>query len=144
MTFTDKDVTQFIVGAIYFRDQCRSGLRDSDWVREGIVRLIEEGFWNDSHIAALAGYARQSVSKLGRGRERPAQRPRGGTLDPGCLDLILELRAAVLAGKEASPGLVASAVKTGTSTRLIARLSGVRIGVVLYQQRRLKDGDGNG
>lgn len=134
---SEDQITVRIVQAIAVRDKVAEGINTQEWVREQVLQMVEEGFWNDSHIAAITGYARQSVSKMSRGAVRPAERPAGGTLDPRALDVILELRGAVLAGRDANAALVQAAIATGTSTKLIARLTGIGIGAVLYQQRKM-------
>lgn len=132
------DLTLAILDAINVRNRVRSGLDGPEWVRQQLIRLVEEGLWSDPQIAALCQYARQSVAKIAAGVERPAQRPMGGALDVGSLDLILELRGAVVRGVDPSPLLIQGVIKTGTSTKLVSRLTGISLGVVLYQQRKMQ------
>lgn len=127
-----------LLDAIYVRDQSRSGMAERKWVVSQIVRLASEDMWTDSQIAAIVGYApgsvRRQVSKAGVRKGRTS--PEGGLLNASALDIMLALTGELT--KEQRANLLTEAVKTGTSTKLISRVCGVRLGLVLYQQRKLK------
>lgn len=134
-----------IITAIGVRDRCRSGLVDKAWVNARTHEFIEDGFWSDGQIAAIIGWTRAYVwhqrRKLGKSEgHAPAQR---GVLVPSSLDILLEVSA--LSGKLTAQqrALLGEAVRMGTSTKLIAVLTGLSLGQILYIQRGLKeDGDG--
>lgn len=132
------EINEYLTHAIDVRNKVEAGTESQEWVRARVLEMVEAGFWNDSQIAAICGYARQTVPKMARGVVRPAERPAGGRLAPKVLDVLLELRGATSQGRKPNPSLLRQAIETGTSTKLIARLSGAPIGVVLYQQRKAK------
>lgn len=122
-----------LMDAIYVRNECNSGIRDRKWVVEQIHRLASEKNWSPSQIAAIVGYAPQTVrKKLGTLESKPE----GGKLNPAALDIMLTLMGTVT--HEQRGHLLAAAIATGTSTRLIARITGIPLGTVLYQQRLAK------
>lgn len=131
-------IEEQLVLAIHIRDRVAAGTESQSWVRTKVLELVADGFWNDPQIGAICGYSRQQVGKMAREASavRPSERPAGGRLAPEVLDLLLELRGSTSQGSEPNALKVLKAVRTGTSTRLIARLTGVPIGVILYQQRK--------
>lgn len=122
-----------LLDAIYVRNECRSGIRPRTWIAEQIDRLAREKNWSPSQIAAIVGYAPQTVRK----RIGPLEsKPEGGKLDPAALDILLALMGNVNAEQQGN--LLTAAIATGTSTRLIARVTGIPLGTVLYRQRLAK------
>lgn len=122
-----------LLDAIYVRNQCRSGIRPRKWIVEQIERLADEKNWSPAQIAAIVGYAPQTVRKRLGARE---SRVEGGKLSPAALDIMLSLMGTVSSDQQAN--LLEAVIATGTSTRLIARVTGIPLGTVLYRQRVMK------
>jgi len=129
---------QALLDAIYVRNKVNSGMADRQWIVEQIVRLASEEVWTDPQIGAIVGYAPGSVRRqVVRANARVGQKPiEGGKLNASALDLMLTLTGDV--NKVQQANLLTETIKTGTSTKLIARVTGISLGLVLYQQRKLK------
>lgn len=134
-------IEEVLVDAIAVRDMVASGLQDRSWTRAQIIRLVEAGWWSDGQVAAITGYTRQAVGSICRDAVRPSPAPQGGTLASGALDLLLTLRGATSQGEDPNASLLSTAIATGTSTKLISRLTGIRLGQVLYCQRKMKENE---
>lgn len=130
-----------VLAAVNLRNRCATGLESVDWIKEQAAALVEAGFWNESQIAEICGLTRQAVSTMARRGEavRPAERPQGGKLVAGALDAILELQGQVKSGRGYSREILRRVISTGTSTKLISRLTDIPIGTILYEQRKLKE-----
>ena len=129
-----------VFAAIKLRNDVDSRLHGPEFVREQILALVEIGFWNDSQIAEIVGYKRQSVSELAERSkvERLSKPLQAGRLDRRALDAILALQGQAVASTGVSGDLLSEVVATGTGTRLINALTGIPMGKILYQQRKLK------
>lgn len=140
MTLEERIVKVF--AAIKLRNDVDSGLRDAEYIREQILALVEIGFWNDSQIAEIVGYKRQSVSELAeRWKTQRLSKPlQPGRLDRKALDAILTLQGQTSLSTDHSAALLQAVVASKTSTRLINALTDISMGQILYQQRKLKKG----
>lgn len=127
-----------LLDAINVRNEVDKGVRSKEWVEEQAQRLISEGFWSDGQVASIISYSSAWVGKVRRdtGARSPEERPGGGTLNRVSLDALLELSS-----PDSGPirgTLIRAVISDGTGTRLISRLTGVPLGQVLYQQRKMK------
>lgn len=128
-----------LVDAINVRNEIDKGIHDGDWVREQALRLAQAGVLNDSHIACLLDYSRSWVSALVRREKARAgqEQPEGGTLNRDSLDVMLTLAGGV--DGPAQGRLLQELIAQGNGTRLISRFTGISIGTILYQQRKMKE-----
>lgn len=128
-----------LVDAINVRNEIDKGVHDNEWIREQALRLAREGVLNDSHIACLLDYSRSWVSALVRRQKARIgqQPPEGGALNRDSLDVLLTLAGGVEG--PAQGALLRQAIAQGNGTRLISRFTGISIGTILYQQRKMKE-----
>jgi len=126
-----------VTAAVNCRDRIASGAYAPEEVPVLIHRMIDDGFWSNAQIASIVGWRRQAVGKMARDAQRLSKPLRNGTLHAGALDVILLLQQQARAGTGTNDLLLSAAVSTGTSTKLISHLTGISLGKVLYQKRKL-------
>lgn len=128
---------QIIVEAIALRDAVRAGRLSRKEVRARVRREFSAGTWSRGQLASIVGYTEQGVGGIVRGAVRPSPAPVGGHLAVESLDLVLTLRGA--ATDEARRNLLDACIATGTSTRLLARMTGRPLSTITYRKARLKE-----
>jgi hypothetical protein len=127
---------QILLEAIALRDAVRAGRMSRREIQERVRREFTAGTWSRGQLAAIVGYTEQGVGGIIRGAVRPSQRPVGGHLAVGTLDLALQLRGAVT--REQERNLLDTCITLGTSTRLLARMTGRPLSTVAYRKARMK------
>lgn len=126
-----------LLHAIQVRNQVNSGMVGRSWIQEQVCKLAQENVWTDAQIGAIVNYTPGAVRRIVAKRNaRTSEPPEGGVLVAPALDIMLALTGKL--EKEHRANLLAEAIKTGTSTKLISRVCDIPLGSVLYQQRRLK------
>lgn len=129
---------QHLVRAIAIRGEVDRGTLDKKQVVDRVKALARDGCFSDAQIAAIVRYSRGWV--VGHTRAVRAASglpsPAGGVLERDSLDLLLTLTGDLPEDQRAN--LLQAVIGMGTGTRLISRLTGVTLGTVLYQQRRMK------
>lgn len=126
-----------IVEAIGLRDAVKGGKLSRRQIQHRVRELWKGGYWSPSQIGAIVGYTPAGVRSIVRDAVGPSERPEGGTLDPACLDLLLALYGAQT--RQQRQNLLAACIRTGTSTRLIARLSGYPKSTVAHHKTKMKE-----
>lgn len=127
---------QILLEAIALRDAVRAGRLSRKEIQQRVHREFTAGHWSRAQIAAIVGYTTQGIGRMLRDAERPAAAPVGGTLHTECLDLALALYGAQTA--EQRRNLLDACIRTGTSTRLIARITNRPLSTVTYRKARMK------
>lgn len=128
---------QIIVEAIALRDAVKAGRMSRKDISRRVMREYVAGNWAPSQIAAIVGYTPQGVGYIIRGSVRRGETPAGGTLNADCLDLVLALHGAHTDDQRRN--LLDACIRTGTSTRLIARMTGRPLSTITYRKTRMKE-----
>lgn len=127
---------QILVEAIALRNAVREGRMSRQEIRRRVMREFVAGHWSIGQLGTIVGYTSQGISRMVRGAVRPSPAPVGGSLHADCLDIALALYGAQTA--EQRRNLIDECISTGTSTRLIARITGVPLSTVSYRKSRMK------
>jgi len=130
-----------ILEAIALRNKVAASLMSSTEVEKAVRSLAEGGVWTDVQIAGFIGYSRPYVWKITHPvrAEVGTADLGGGRVPSACLDMLLELSAVKGALSDANRNLLSEVIRMGCSTRMIARVTNLRIGQVLYVQRKMAE-----
>ncbi len=131
--------TEVVVKSIWLRDKARSGLLSSKEIRAETVKLAMCSEWNPTQLAAIIGWHRSTLQKWMQEVDRPHEPLQGGVVVAAALDLVLSLQGAVANNQEPPRSIIRAAVESGFSTKLLAHLTGISLGTILYQQRKLRE-----
>lgn len=131
--------TEVVVKSIWLRDAAKGGKLSRKEVRAEVIKLAKCSDWNARQMAAIIGWHRSTLQDMLRDVDRPYQSLQGGTVIAGALDLVLSLQGAVANKQEPPRSIIRATVKSGFSTRLLAHLTGIPLGTILYQQRKLRE-----
>lgn len=127
---------QTLVEAIALRDNVRAGRLSRREIQERVRQEFTAGTWSRGQLASIVGYTEQGIGGIVRGAVRPSERPVGGHLSVGTLDIALRLRGPVT--REQERNLLDACIESGTSTRLLARMTGRAQSTIIYRKARLR------
>lgn len=127
---------QTLLEAIALRDAVRAGRMSRTEIQHRVRQEFVAGNWSRGQIATIVGYTSQGVGSIVSGLQEPQERPVGGKLDLGALDLALLFYGAQT--RDQRRNLLDACIRTGTSTRLLSRITGAPLSTISYRRSRMK------